>query len=338
MPLEPLPGFQSLETHHCVTGSLRHVYLFNDHDVSEDMLLGIGAGVSFSYWHFKGQPPFIGGRGGFRPPLLEEVAGQRTGVRIEAHTTASPRKARQALLDTLNAGQPFMIQCDMGYLPYFDFGGSDYHFGGHVVVVCGYDPQTDQALVADRDAALHPVPMETLAQARSSTHRPFPPKNQWWTFDFSHKRQPTADEARQAIAEQVTAMLEPPIANIGVKGIRKAARAVPRWPDVLDADALKGTLFNAYIFISAVGGSGGGLFRTMFSRFLRQAADVTGDPRLAESGAEFKRIAGEWEQLGEWFRRASEAPDPAALLVECAAPLNRLADLEEKAWTRLQEK
>jgi len=335
MPLEPLPGFKSLETHHCVTGSLRHVYLFNGHDVSEDVLLGIGAGVSFSYWHFKGQPPFMGGRGGFRPPL-EEVTGRRTGVQVEAHTTTSPRKARQALVDVLRSGQPLMIQCDMGYLPYFDFGGHEYHFGGHVVVVCGYDPQTDQALVADRDAELHPVPMEALAQARGSTHRPFPPKNQWWTFDFSQKRQPTADEVRQAIAEQVTAMLEPPIANIGVKGIRKAACAIPRWSDVLGADELQATLFNVYIFISPVGGSGGGLFRHMFSRFLRQAAGVTGDPRLAESGVEFQRIGDEWEQLGEWFRCASQSPGPAALLDECAAPLNRLADLEEEAWTRLR--
>ena len=57
MALKPLDGFKSLETHHCVTGSMRHIYAYNGHDISEDMLLGIGAGVSFSYWHFKGQPP-----------------------------------------------------------------------------------------------------------------------------------------------------------------------------------------------------------------------------------------------------------------------------------------
>jgi hypothetical protein len=48
MTLKPLPGFKSLETHHCVTGSMRHVYVYNDHDISEGMLLGLGAGVSFS--------------------------------------------------------------------------------------------------------------------------------------------------------------------------------------------------------------------------------------------------------------------------------------------------
>jgi hypothetical protein len=335
MALKPLAGFKHFTTHHCVTGSMRHVYVFNGHDLSEDMLLGIGAGVSFNYWHFKGQPPFIGGRGGFKPPL-EEVTGQRTGVKIEAHRTSSARKARKSLLDMLGAGQPVMVQCDMGFLPYFDFG-EEYHFGGHVVVVCGYDPHTDQVLVADREEALSPVSMEDLAKARGSTFQPFPPKNCWYTFDFGQKRLPTAAEVRQAIQEQAQAMLEPPIRNIGVAGIRKAARMIPQWPDKLDADALRFALFNAYIFISPVGGTGGGLFRYMFSRFLREGAEIAGDARLAESADEFRRIGDEWEKLGEWFQGASEVPEPTEVLGECAAPLNHLADLEEAAWQQLRE-
>jgi len=335
--LKPLEGFKSLETHHCVTGSMRHVYLYNDHDVSEDMLLGIGAGVGFNYWHFKGQLPFIGGRANIeRPKGVGQVktTGQRTGVEIEAHTTSSARKAKKAFLEIIGADQPVMIQCDMGFLPYFDFGG-EFHFGWHIVVVCGYDPETEQVLIADRDAELHPVSMEDMEKARGSTYKPFPPQHKWYTFDFSQKRQPTADEVRRAIAEQAEMMLEPPISNFGVKGIRKAAKMIPRWPDSLDADMLCMTLFNTYIFINAEGGTGGGIFRYMFSRFLREAADITGDKRLNESAGEFKQIGDEWEKLGEWFLQASEAPDPDSLLGECVAPLNALAELEKAAWSRL---
>jgi len=53
MTLRPLPGFRHFTTHHCVTGSLRPIYAHNGYDISEEMLLGLGAGVSFSYWHFK---------------------------------------------------------------------------------------------------------------------------------------------------------------------------------------------------------------------------------------------------------------------------------------------
>lgn len=336
MTLKPLAGFQHFPTHHCVTGSMRHVYVFNDHPVSEEMLLGLGVGVGFIYWHIKSTPPFIGGRANARGEF-EPLACRRTGVEIEAHTTSSARKAGKALLEMLDAGQPVMIQLDMGFLPYFDFGDSDYHFGGHVVVVAGYDAESRQVLIADREPELHPVSMDDLARARGSMHKPFPPGNKWYTFDFGGKRGPIAGEVREAIAEAAQGMLQPPISNFGVKGIRKTAKRLLKWPDVLDKEILRWTLFNTYIFISAVGGSGGGLFRYMYGRFLSQAAEVTGDGRLAESADEFQRIGDRWEALGEWFKAAFEAEDPAARLPEATAPLNELADLEEAAWTRLRE-
>jgi len=340
MALEPLAGFPHFTTHHCVTGSMRHVYAHNKHDLSEDLLLGIGSGVSFSYWHFKGQLPFLGGRGNTGRPSeegMERTAGRRTGVAIEWYTTSSARKAERTLLEMLDAGQPVMIQCDMGFLPYFDFGDLDYHFGWHVVVVCGYDATARQVLIADRDEALHPVSMEDLARARGSTFQPFPPKHKWYTFDFRQKRRPTAEEVHQAIAEQAQMMLEPPIRNIGVQGICKAALMIPKWPQKLDADEVRGALFNAHLFINPDGGTGGGIFRYMFSRFLHEGAEITGETRLGECADEFKQIGDRWEALGAWFREASEAPEPTAHLGECVAPLQDLADLEEAAWRQLRE-
>lgn len=339
MALEPLAGFQHLPTHHCVTGSMRHIYAFNDHDISEDMLLGIGSGVGFIYWHMKGQTPFIGGRANFERPGeegLEKTAGRRTGVAVESHTTSSARKAERALLEMLEAGQPVMIQCDMGFLPYFDFGDTEYHFGWHIVVVCGYDAETRQVLIADRDG-MYPVSMEDLEKARGSTYKPFPPRHKWYTFDFSNKRQPTAEEVRQAIAEQASRMLEPPISNIGVQGIRKAAKRALKWPEQMDEEELRFALFNTFIFIDATGGTGGGIFRYMFSRFLREAAEITGDARLNESADAFQHIGDQWQEVAAIFKRGWEADDPAAVLPETTAPMMEIADLEEAAWRRLRE-
>ena len=49
-------------------------------------------------------------------------------------------------------------------------------------------------------------------------------------------------------------MLEAPISNMGVRGIRKAAQRAQQWPDVLDEKELRYTMFNTYIFIDAKGG------------------------------------------------------------------------------------
>jgi hypothetical protein len=334
MTLHPLTGFKPLLTHHCVTGSMRHVYAFHGCDVSEDLLLGLGEGVGFMYWHAKGTPPFLGGRTSPKPSM-EEVAGQRTGVRIEIHRTASNRKARRTLIELLTAGQPVMVGVDMGFLPYFDFG-EEYHFGGHSVVICGYDPATEQVLIAERDE-LHPISMTDLEKARGSTFQPFPPKNAWVTFDFSGFRAPTAEDTRLAIANQAIQMLKPPIRNMGVKGIRTAAERIPRWKEQMSAEEVRWALFNTYIFINATGGTGGGIFRYMFSRFLAEAAAITGEARLTESAAEFKRIGDAWEAFADWAKASSEAPDPTSCLAEAIIPLHTIADQEQAAWETLSE-
>jgi hypothetical protein len=333
MTPKPFEHFTSIQTHHCVTGSMRHIYAFNNCDVNEELLLGLGEGVGFMYWQAKGQPPFLGGRATPKPGM-EIVAGQRTGVTIEVHTTTSGNKARQVMLNMLAAGQPVMLQVDMGFLPYFDFGGQEYHFGGHVVVACGYDPQNEQVLIAERDG-LHPVPLADLEKARGSTFKPFPPGNGWWGFDFSGFHLPAASETRQAVANQASAMLNPPIRNFGVAGMRTAAERIPNWPELMSIDQIRSALFNIYIFVSPVGGSGGGCFRYMFSRFLTEAAVITDEACLAESAAEFKNIGDDWEAFAAWAKAVSESPNPSARLGECKAILHGIAGKELNAWERL---
>jgi len=339
MALQPLPGFKSLTTHHCVTGSMRHIYEFHDYPISEDLLLGLGAGVGFVYWHMKGQPPFYGGRantGRLGEEGLEKTAGRRTGVRVESFHTSSARKAEKALLEMLDAGEPVMIYVDMGFLPYFDLP-EGYHFGGHAVVVCGYDPEIRQVLIADRDEELHPVSLEDLEKARGSTFKPFPPRHKWYTFDFSDKRPPQPREIQQAIREVATGMLEPPITNLGVKGIRKAAQRTLKWPEIMDEEQLRYACFNVFVFIDAVGGTGGGIFRYMYSRFLREAAEIAGDDRLLPVADEFQRIGDKWQVVAGMFKSASQADDPAARLPAISPLLLELADLEKAAWSRLYE-
>ena len=339
MVFKPMPGFKSLTTHHCVTGSMRHIYEFHDYPISEDWLLGLGSGVGFVYWHMKGTPPFIGGRANVERPGeegLEKTAGGRTGVRIESFQTSSARKAEKALVEMLAAGEPVMLHVDMGFPPYFDLP-EGYHFGAHVVVVCGYDHETRQLLIADRDEELHPVSMEDLEKARSSAFKPFPPRHKWYTFDFNEKRQPTADEVRQAIAEQAKGMLEPPITNLGVKGIRKAAKRTLEWSEIMDEEQLRFACFNAFIFIDATGGTGGGLFRYMFSRFLGEAGTVTNDARLLPIADEFQRIGDKWQITAEVFKRASKADTLGKTLSEISSMLLELAELEETVWSRLRE-
>ena len=337
MVLRPFSGFATYPTQHCVTGSLKHIYDYHGNPMSENLLLGFGSGLGFVYFHIKGTDPFYGGRANLAGPKeegLEKTVGRRTGVAVESHASSSARIAQSTLRELLEADEPVLVYLDMGFLPYFELP-DDYHFGGHVIVVAGYDPDTGRVLVADRDPELHPVEWDALERARGSQYQPFPPRHTWFTFDFSAVRPPSSATVVDSIGEVCHGMLAPPIANFGVKGIRKAIRETAKWPDVLDADALRRTCFNVAMFIDHRGGTGGGIFRYMYGRFLGEAASITGEPRLAEAGTDLTAIGDRWEEVAAAFAAAAEASHPADLLESATKPMHEIADREQDLWERL---
>lgn len=340
MTLIAFAGFDHFTTHHCVTGSLRHMYAFHGYPISEEMLLGLGAGVGFIYWHIKRTLPFIGGRANVGRPGeqgLEKDAGRCTGVGVELLRTGSAAKAEKTMLARLADGKPVMLVLDMGYLPYFDFGSEAFHFGYHVVVACGYNPETGQVLIADRDEALHPVSLADLAKARGSTYQPFPPRHGWYTFDFSQTRQPEPDEIYLAIQRCAAGMLHPPITNMGVKGIHKAARRIRAWTGELSEKDLRNTCINCAIMIDARGGSGGGLFRKMYGRFLVEAAQFLQQSVLSQVGVQMQQIGERWDQVAELFELAYRAAAPGEKLGEICALLPEIAADEQAVWSQLDQ-
>ncbi len=338
MTVKPVSGFKSLETHHCITGSILHIYKAHKFDISEDMLLGLGSGMGFIYWHIKGAPPFIGGRANIERPGvegLEKTIGRRTGVKVESFRTSSARKAEKQLLEMLDAGKPVMLQVDMGYLPYLNLP-QDFHFGYHVIVAAGYNPVSHQVLVADRDKDLHVISFEELELARGSKFKPFPPQHAWWTYEFNAAHPPKPEDILMAIREVSADMLDPPVSNFGVKGIRKTANRVLKWPEFMENDELRRTCFNTFIFIDAMGGTGGGIFRYMYSRFLEEAAALTGEGRLEEIGGTMREIGDHWQEVAGIFKQsAAKDVEPKEILPETTAPLLEIADQEERIWELL---
>ena len=225
----------------------------------------------------------------------------------------------------------------MGFLPYFDFDGYEYHFGAHFIVVCGYDNNTNQITVADREKELHTIQPDDLRKARGSQYKPFQPKNRWFTFDFTAKRMPTSEEVVAAIAEQTKEMLAPPIKNCGVEGIKKAAHMIPQWLTAAEGEAVRRGLFTFFIFIDYTGGSGGGLFRYMFSRFLSEASKITGIKDLEQSAKEFKKIGDQWQALADIFYQGSEEGKSTTLQSRIQDVLIELSTSEHNAWMKLQE-
>ena len=336
--LTPFTGCPALDGYHCWSNSLAKIYHHYGLQLSEEILFGLGEGLNFMYWEQKGVPPFIGGRGNIK--TFAQDIGARTGVVVVERATTSARKAQKVLLQQMEKEEPLMVRVDMGFLPYFDFGG-DYHFGSHTIVICGYDGQ-ERVLISDMDqqatglkAGLYaPMTLEEINCARGSTFKPFPPKNTYFEFDFSSGRPPTAEDILSAIRSNSEAMLNPPISNFGIKGIRRTAKEIARWPDRFDDADLRANLFMFYI-MSEVGGTGGGMFRPMYIRFLEEAATITGIDALAQAAVPIHESGARFSQAANLFKDVLDGGELGGSIEQAAEMLNQNADVEEEAFTDL---
>ena len=341
--ITPFDNCPALDGYHCVTSSLRKIFHHSHHPLSEEMLLGLGAGMGFIYWQMNiggAKLVFVGGRANMKNFFAD--LGKRTGVHIKAISTSSAAKARSSLITKLAAKEPVMLFGDMGFLPWFDLP-TDYHFGGHTFVVCGFDGK-EAVLASDLDQKsgglkkgfYSPVTLEQLARARSSSFKPFPPKNISLEFDFSKYHDPTPEDIRSSIAQAVESELSPPIKNFGVKGIKHTAGEILKWPKMFDDKNLRMNLFTLYIFFE-IGGTGGGCFRPMYSRFLKEAMDIAGNKALGEASGMFSESGKLFTEIGLMFRHAQDMDNIDEAIKIASGKFNEIAVIEEKAYNCLKD-
>jgi len=341
--LEPFPNCPALDGCHCVTNSLAKIFRHAGHPLSEEMLLGLGAGMGFIYWKMKMgavSTIFVGGRA--NPKNFYKDLSDRTGVCIREIYTASAKKAETDLLRELARKKPVMLGGDMGFLPWFDFP-EDYHFGGHAFVACGYDGE-QTVLASDMDPRMAgvkkgfyaPVTLEQLAKARGSAFKPFPPKNLRLEFDFASFRTPGSREILASIAQTVDALLHPPIKNFGIAGLRHTAKQLLRWPASFPDKELRMNLFNLFVFIE-IGGTGGGCFRPMYARFLEESAGILALPALADAAEIFHQSGGKFTEIALLFKDAEKMKGIEESVRRASSLFEEIATLEEKACQLLEK-
>jgi hypothetical protein len=317
------------------------MFYHSQHPLSEDVLLGLGAGMGFIYWQMKmgiDYCVFIGGRGNNKN-FFSDLA-KRTGIRIALKTTTSATRAESLLLERLVEKQPVMMFGDMGILPWFDLP-EDYHFGGHTFVACGYDGKNtvlasdiDQKAGGLKKGFYYPITLEQLREARSSNCKPFPPKNAYLEFDFEGFHNPRPEDFLSSIKQAVESQLNPPIKNIGVKGLKHTAREILNWPRIFKDRDLRMNLFSLYIFIE-IGGTGGGCFRYMYSRFLKEAAKNVGNKVFEEVSTQFHESGEKFSEIGSMFRDAENAQNINEMIQVASQKFQEIADIEENAYGQL---
>jgi len=295
-------GFQHMPGKNCQLSSLRKVLAFHGFQLSEEMLLGIASGLGFMYWNMKGMlAPFIGGLNG-KDITIFENALTRLGGEVEPLKTGSRKVSYEQFKGCLRKGEPLIPFVDIAYLPYFFRDDAPYpnedagHFGGHTVVVYGVDEPNNTVHVSDRFNRPSILTIEQFMDAHSSKHPPFAANNRKLRFTLPEKMPELAPIIVDAIKENGDFMRNPPIKNFGIPGILKFKKMAAAWPKEYSPDELLWVLVTTWIY-NQTGGTGGALFRNMYSDFLSEAYEIVGDETLKEASETYRSAAGAWDKV-----------------------------------------
>ncbi|WP_062356507.1 BtrH N-terminal domain-containing protein [Herbidospora yilanensis] len=303
--------------HHCETTTLGVLLRHEGLHLSEPMLFGLGAGLSFVYWDARAMPfPFLGGR--VKPFELTRNLTTRLGLTLRVEETTSPRRAWQNVATPLDAGRPVGLQLDCYHLEYFR---SKVHFGGHVVAVCGYDEHDVHLVDTDQQGGRVRTSRESLALARAE-RGPMTARNRSFTIALPETPVRWQDAIGPAIRDCAVAFLSAPIANLGHRGIGKAAKLVPKWR--LPAEDRRQAAL-----LMEKGGTGGALFRNLYRDFLAECLETVDHPEIRAAHELYAEAAARWTEVAALIEQGR--------LDEAGAVLGDLARIEENAMRLLRQ-
>ncbi len=328
-----LGGYRHLRGVHCVSMSLRNLSAhYAGVRWSEALCFGLGAGLNFTYLREPGSPFFLCmGRGSD----MEEHFADALGIHLEIYRSQDGEVAWEHLRSLLDRGLLAVIEADMFHLPYMvqSLGlMPGVHFGGHKLLPVGHDPARGTVDVCDYAwAPPFTLSREQLGRARGSRECPEPPSHRCFVFRFPEPLTPLTEAVPMALRTMVRQMRYPFLHFNGLPAIEKFCRQVARWGRVMKGEELRvNTELTAFMLEKA--GTGGGNFRNLYHRFLREAADLLEAPGLEQAAGTYRRLAGAWREVAALLGEA--AADPRRGMYDPAGPqqllLDEVAALEQR--------
>jgi len=322
-----LAGFQHRPGVHCGSTALADALRVRGFALSEPMAFGLGAGLGFYYFAAPEMSPTHLFQG--RSANLERTACEVLGAPVRERVEEDAARAWDGVRLALERGLAPILSTDLAELPYFR---SRTRFGGHRVVLAGYDPARGVAWLADGDRpALEEVPLDALERARASVAPPFGMSGRpWLEVDAPARPRPAGEAVRDALRRQAREALIDVDGTAGVSALERFADELPAWPARSAGEADRAWCFRYGYQVIEKRGTGGGLFRALYARFLEEAeAAVPGLAALVLPGR-MRVLAEAWSRLAAAFRAISE--EPGGLVPPAAADLVRAIARDERRY------
>jgi hypothetical protein len=348
-------NFKHIKGAHCESTSLKDQLTFLDFPYSEAFVFGLDATMGFGYFGLDSTFSFI--MGGKQSSFTENsLACRFLGIKVDKRNFQRSTDAWTDSKLNLDQNLPLLIQCDMGYLPYYtDLG--DLHFGGHFLSLIGYDDTQKVALVYDNNYdEMKEVSFEAFEQARSSTYGPkfMQPGNLRYILQkrIDGKRPPLAPALKLAIQEVVKHMRAPSMNYNGIPALELFVESIPKWKENFTKDTQKGLDRLQWIYGSIEEyGTGGAMFRNLYVQFLKDTLVLPelNDPKTGWSTKDKELItanlpllqdaAKKWTEFATIIKKALTEDKKNAIELLDYKALHSIAQeiypLEEEFFTKL---
>lgn len=296
-----IENFTYFKGQHCETTATGSLLNQIGIELSEPMLFGIGEGLGFIFWNMKIMDfPFIGGR--VKPDVLTENICRNLKLKLNVTETSSTKKAWENVTKHLENGKAVGLKLDCYHLDYFI---NKFHFAGHYVAMYGYDNEFAYLVDTDQQGGKVKTTLKSLELARNEKG-PMSSRNRTYVISKNGKTYDLEKVIKKAIYNNAVEFLNPPIKNIGYKGIFKASAEIKKW--FKNSKDLKGD-FQTTAMLMEKAGTGGSIFRNLYRDFLKESAELLNSKEINEAYQDYSEIAELWKKVSELFYQAGKTKD-----------------------------
>lgn len=293
-----IDNFDPFVGQHCETTATGNLLKRLGIELSEPMLFGIGEGLGFIFWNMKIMDfPFIGGR--IKPDMLTWNITQNLNLQLEEKETSSVKKAWQNVISNIDKEIPVGLKLDCYHLEYFT---NRTHFAGHYVAMYGYDNKYAYLIDTQQQGGKVKTSLKSLELARNEKG-PMSSRNRSYVVQRTRKDYELMNAIRTAVKNNANDYLNPPIRNIGYKGILETSVKIKKWFED-SRDVTRDFKTTAMLMEKA--GTGGALFRNLYRDFLKESADLLESDQIHEAFLEFSEIAELWTDVASLLDKAGE--------------------------------
>lgn len=270
-------------------------------ELSEPMLFGLAQGLGFIFWNMKIMDfPFIGGR--IKQDLITQNLAKTLNLKLTIQETTSIKKAWANIQCHLDNNKPVGLKLDCYHLEYFT---NKIHFAGHYVAIHKLDNEYAYLVDTLQQGKNVKTSLKSLELARNE-RGPMSSKNLSYILEPLGKIPKISTILPQAIANNANDFLNPPIKNIGYKGILKTSNEIKKW---FERSTNKHRDFTTTAMLMEKAGTGGSIFRNLYKDFLNEAQEHLENKTIKKACEQYSQIAKSWKYVSELLNSAGETEE-----------------------------